>query len=91
MSLLNQSVLLKQVNDNVAALLTLSHALIQANVMPYYLHLLDPVTGAQHFQVNKDRAVDLIEQMKRRCAGYLVPKLVQEIPGDASKRDIVPT
>lgn len=84
-TLLNQTVLLKDVNDNVDALINLNQKLFYANVTPYYLHMLDPVEGAAHFDVNEQQAVQLIGQMAERLPGYLVPKLVREIAGAPSK------
>ncbi len=86
--LLNQSVLLRDVNDNATALLALSKRLLQCKTMPYYLHLLDPVKGAIHFSVNKQKALHLIRQLEEQLPGYLVPKLVQEIAGSKSKSAI---
>ncbi len=82
---LNQSVLLRGVNDSLAALTGLSERLIQIGVIPYYLHQLDPVAGAAHFQVPVERGLELVEQMRATLSGYLVPRYVQEIPGLQSK------
>jgi len=84
-TLLNQSVLLKGVNDNTDTLIDLSKRLIQCKTLPYYLHLLDPVTGAMHFEVDKQSALTLKSQMEQRLPGYLVPKLVQETAGKQAK------
>lgn len=89
--LLNQAVLLKGVNDSVEALSNLSETLTAMAVSPYYLHQLDPVAGAAHFQVNDDRAVALIEAMRERLPGYMLPRLVREIPEDLAKRPVVST
>ncbi len=86
--LLNQSVLLKGINDNAATLTALSKALFSAGVMPYYLHLLDKVNGASHFDINKTQAKQLITALTESLSGYLVPKLVQEIPHAKSKTPI---
>lgn len=83
--LLNQAVLLAGVNDSVAALEQLGRALITAGVLPYYLHQLDPVQGAAHFAVDDSRAQRLVVALQARCSGYLVPRLVREIPGEAGK------
>jgi L-lysine 2,3-aminomutase len=80
-TLLNQSVLLRGVNDNVEALCRLSEALFGAGVLPYYLHLLDKVDGAAHFDVSDAEARQLWEAMAARLPGYLVPRLVREEPG----------
>jgi L-lysine 2,3-aminomutase len=79
--LLNQSVLLKGINDSAQTLIDLSERLFEAKVLPYYLHLLDKVAGAAHFDVSKQKALQLIEEVKTRLAGYLVPKLVEERAG----------
>lgn len=84
-TLLNQSVLLAGVNDNHEALVSLSQQLFRHHVLPYYLHLLDKVQGAKHFYVEKNKAVELVSQMQKMLPGYLVPRLVQEIPGETSK------
>ena len=84
-TLLNQSVLLKGVNDDIDTLTVLSNTLFQAGVLPYYLHLLDPVQGAAHFDVPDAKATQLITNLKARCSGYLIPRLVREIPGEPNK------
>jgi EF-P beta-lysylation protein EpmB len=84
--LLNQSVLLRGVNDKAADLAALSERLFDCGVMPYYLHLLDKVSGAGHFEVGEAEALELIRQMQAELPGYLVPKLVKEIAGADSKR-----
>ena len=83
--LLNQSVLLKGINDTPEDLAELSDQLFTANVLPYYLHLLDPVEGAAHFDTNENRALEIMNQLKAILPGYLVPKLVREISGENSK------
>lgn len=84
-ALLNQSVLLKSVNDDADTLRRLSEALIGIGVLPYYLHLLDPVAGAAHFDVPAARAHQLVAALRETLPGYLVPRLVRELPGRASK------
>ncbi|MDX1945489.1 MAG: EF-P beta-lysylation protein EpmB [Pirellulaceae bacterium] len=84
--LLNQAVLLRGVNDSAAALVDLSRRLIDLGVMPYYLHQLDRVAGAAHFEVPVSRGIGLIEQMRRQLPGYGVPRYVQEIAGEEHKR-----
>ena len=85
---LNQSVLLKGVNDSVEALISLSERLIENKVIPYYLHLLDPVAGAAHYDVAIEKAREIIRQMQANTSGYLVPKLVKEEIGGVSKTQI---
>jgi len=83
---LNQSVLLAGVNDSVEPLEQLSRRLADARVMPYYLHQLDRVAGAAHFEVPIKRGIELIEQLQRRLPGYAVPRYVQEVAGEAGKK-----
>ena len=87
-TVLNQSVLLKGVNDSVDTLCDLSEALFKAGVLPYYLHLLDKVEGAEHFDVSEKRALALREGMLSRLPGYLIPKFVREIAGMAAKTSL---
>lgn len=87
-TLLNQSVLLAGVNDSVAALEELSEALFAAGVLPYYLHVLDKVQGAAHFDVPQRRAVELHERLRHRLPGYLVPRLVREVAGAPAKMPV---
>lgn len=86
--LLNQSVLLRGVNDRLESLVALSERLHELGVQPYYLHQLDPVAGAAHFAVSDQRARHLIQGMRQRLAGHLVPRLVREKPGCDSKTPI---
>jgi EF-P beta-lysylation protein EpmB len=87
-TLLNQSVLLKGVNDCTTSLATLSKRLYEAGVLPYYLHMLDPVQGAMHFDVPQSRAIEILNTLKNELPGYLLPRLVREIQGEASKTAI---
>jgi EF-P beta-lysylation protein EpmB len=89
-TLLNQSVLLRGVNDSVATLADLSEALFAAGVLPYYVHVLDPVRGAAHFDVPDDEARTLMAGLTDALPGYLVPRLVREIPGAGSKTMLPP-
>ena len=84
-TLLNQSVLLKGVNDNAATLEKLSRQLFMQGVLPYYLHQLDHANGVAHFEVSDDEARRLIAEIRTRLPGYLVPKLVREIAGKKNK------
>lgn len=84
-TLLNQSVLLQGVNDDVKSLKQLSQTLFAAGILPYYLHQLDRVSGAHHFAVSKQQALQLHETLRGQLPGYLLPKLVEEIPGEAAK------
>jgi EF-P beta-lysylation protein EpmB len=84
-ALLNQSVLLRGVNDAADTLVALSERLFACGVLPYYLHLLDPVAGAAHFDVAQGCGVRLIGELRKRLPGYLVPRLVRETPGELSK------
>jgi len=89
-TLLNQAVLLRGVNDRPDDLVALSETLFETGVLPYYLHLLDPVAGAAHFDVPEDTARGLVAEVAARLPGYLVPRLVREIPGEASKTMLQP-
>ncbi len=84
-TLLNQAVLLRGVNDSLNALLELSERLFGFGVLPYYLHALDPVEGAAHFHVPDSAARKLHQGLQESLPGYLVPRLVREIPGEACK------
>jgi EF-P beta-lysylation protein EpmB len=84
-TLLNQAVLLKGVNDSVETLRQLSHALFDADILPYYLHQMDRVTGAAHFAVADDTASKLVASLRTKLPGYLLPRLVREHPGELSK------
>lgn len=84
-TLLNQAVLLKGVNDDTDTLSELSEALFRYRVQPYYLHLLDKVQGAAHFDVPVARALELMGELRQRLPGYLVPNLVRELAGAPNK------
>ncbi len=86
--LLNQSVLLKNINDNVETLCELSENLFAAGVLPYYLHVLDKVQGAAHFDIDRDTAKQLHVELTARLSGYLVPRLVKTTPGAPAKLSI---
>jgi EF-P beta-lysylation protein EpmB len=85
-TLLNQSVLLKGVNDNLTALIELSEALFEANILPYYLHMLDRVQGSAHFEVADEEALRLENSLRNNLPGYLMPKWVREHAGMAAKQ-----
>jgi len=89
-TVLNQAVLLRGVNDRVSVLRRLSEALFRAGVMPYYLHLVDRVRGAAHFEVDEVTARELVGGLTRELPGYLVPRLVREVPGVAAKVPVPP-
>lgn len=84
-TLLNQSVILRGVNDNADVLEQLSERLFDAGVLPYYLHAFDPVAGAHHFAVPDHEAKALTRDLLERLPGFLVPRLVRELPGVGSK------
>jgi EF-P beta-lysylation protein EpmB len=86
---LNQSVLLEGVNNQVDTLQELCEALIDHGVTPYYLHQLDKVQGASHFEVSIDTGKALIEELTKRLPGYGVPRYVQEIPHMPSKTTLL--
>lgn len=90
-TLLNQAVLLRAVNDSVDALADLCERGFQAGVLPYYLHQLDRVAGAAHFEVDDARAVALHAALAVRLPGYLLPRLVREVPGAPGKTPLLAT
>ncbi len=83
--LLNQSVLLKNINNDIKTLTELSEVLFSAGVLPYYMHLLDRVKGASHFEVSDTEALNLETQLRTRLSGYLMPTFVREIAKKGSK------
>lgn len=85
-TVLNQSVLLRGVNDHAPTLALLSEKLFDIGVLPYYLHQLDPVSGATHFEVDDTRAREIIAEVSAHLSGYLVPRLVREKPGAPAKQ-----
>ena len=87
-TLLNQTVLLRQINDSVDTLAQLSETLFDYGVLPYYLHLLDKVEGAAHFYVPAEEACQLHDELRKRLSGYLLPRLVFEQGGQAAKMPI---
>jgi EF-P beta-lysylation protein EpmB len=86
--LLNQSVLLKGINDSAEVLCNLSERLFAAGVLPYYLHQLDKVAGAAHFAVPDASALQVVAELRSRLPGYLVPQLVRETAGDSAKMPV---
>lgn len=82
---LNQSVLLRGVNDDGEILVELSERLFAVGVLPYYLHMPDAVAGTAHFDVPGERALALHRHLAERLPGYLVPRLVREVPGAPAK------
>lgn len=87
--LFNQAVLLQGVNADAASQRALSIALFDAGVVPYYLHVLDRVQGAAHFQVSEETALDIMRELQQTLPGYLVPRLAREDAGAASKTLLV--
>lgn len=81
----NQAVLLKNVNDSAETLINLSHRLFEARILPYYLHVLDKVKGAHHFDLNSEKIDEIYQDVLAGLPGYLVPKLVREIAGEKNK------
>ncbi|WP_083608106.1 EF-P beta-lysylation protein EpmB [Teredinibacter haidensis] len=88
-TILNQAVLLKSINDNAPIQATLSKRLFSCGVMPYYLHLLDKVSGAAHFNVEEGAAKRIYNELLATLPGYLVPKLVREAAGAKSKTPVL--
>lgn len=89
-TLLNQAVLLRDVNDRLADQYELSQRLFECDILPYYLHVLDPVRGAAHFDVGDHEARSLWQAMQAELPGYLLPRLTREVPGDSGKRWLNP-
>ena len=87
--LLNQSVLLRNINDHPDTLVTLSEKLFDSGVLPYYLHLLDKVQNAMHFDVGEAEARSIMKKTAARLPGYLVPRLVKEQAGQPFKTPII--
>ncbi|MDA7904023.1 EF-P beta-lysylation protein EpmB [Mariniblastus sp.] len=83
--LLNQAVLLRGVNDSLGSLKDLSERLLSCRVLPYYLHQLDPVNGAAHFEVDVKQGLQLITELRSCLPGYAVPRYVQELRGEPNK------
>ena len=83
--LLNQSVLLKGINDDAEILIDLSEALFSLNILPYYLHLLDKAKGTSHFETPIPKAKAIQKQLRRKLPGFLVPRMVWEKQGEAYK------
>lgn len=89
-TLLNQTVLLAGINDDVGSLTDLSERLFDFGVLPYYLHLLDPVAGAAHFDVAEAKARKLMAEVAAQLPGYLVPRLVRDVEGAPAKVVLIP-
>jgi L-lysine 2,3-aminomutase len=83
---LNQAVLLRGINDTAEALIDLSRRLVDLRVMPYYLHQLDRVASAAHFEVAISRGLELMAELRTALPGYAVPRYVQEVAGETHKR-----
>ena len=88
--MLSQTVLLKGVNDSVETLAALFERAVESGLTPYYLHQLDRVSGAAHFAVERERGLEIVRSLKQTLPGYMVPRYVEEVPGDSSKRPIAP-
>lgn len=87
-TLLNQSVLLKGVNDSPDTMAKLCRKLFEQGILPYYIHQLDHAKGVAHFEISDKEARSLIENIRRVLPGYLVPRLVREIAGEKSKTPV---
>ena len=85
---LNQAVLLRGINDNVLVQIALSQSLFSAGALPYYLHMLDKVKGAAHFDVDEAKAQVMMQELDAQLPGYMVPKLVREIAGGRAKSPV---
>lgn len=87
-ALLNQSVLLRSINDSADVLAELSYRLFDCGVIPYYLHLFDKVQNAAHFDISAKQATIIVDNLRKKLPGYLVPKLVTEIAGEPCKTPV---
>jgi len=87
--ILNQSVLLKGINDDVTSLKMLFETLVNHGVLPYYLHQLDRVQGAAHFEVETNKGMWLIKELAKQLPGYAIPKYVREVAGESNKTPIL--
>jgi EF-P beta-lysylation protein EpmB len=87
--LLNQSVLLRGINDSVERLRSLSTALLDHGILPYYLHQLDRVRGAWHFEVEEKRGKEILKELIDKLPGYSVPLYVREVAGEKSKTNLL--
>ncbi len=88
-TLLNQSVLLRHINDDAIQLSSLSQRLFECGILPYYIHQLDKVKGAAHFEVSDEKIRMLQKQLREILPGYLVPRFVREVSGERSKQPLV--
>lgn len=88
-TLYNQTVLLRNINDNAEILAELSHKLFEFRVQPYYLHVLDKVAGAAHFDIAIQQSRKIYQQLSSQLSGYLLPRLVQDLPDRPAKTIIV--
>jgi L-lysine 2,3-aminomutase len=86
---LNQAVLLQNINDYADAQEQLSLSLVNAGVLPYYLHQLDRVDGTQHFEVSETVGQQILSALQARLPGYAVPRYVREIPGATGKTPLL--
>lgn len=86
--LLCQSVLLKGVNDDISALVELCNTLVDHGITPYYVHQLDRVKGAAHFEVSEEKGKALMAELRKRVSGYALPRYVKEIAGEPHKTEI---
>jgi EF-P beta-lysylation protein EpmB len=84
-TLLNQSVFLRDVNDSAQILSELSNKLFESSILPYYIHLLDKVTGAERFLVNDKKAKEIYKKLQTLLPGYLVPRMVRDEGGDSKR------
>ena len=89
-TVLNQAVLLRGINDSAEQLGALCERLVDCGVLPYYLHQLDRVSGAKHFEADREKGLAILKQLAKNLPGYAVPKYVQEIAGQPSKSPITP-
>ena len=85
LTLLNQSVFLKDVNDDAKVLAELSYKLFESSILPYYIHLLDKVTGAERFLISDKEANEIFIKLQKLVPGYLLPRLVRDEGGESKR------
>ena len=86
----SQTVLLKDVNDDVALMKKLMHGLLVRRVKPYYLYQCDPITGSAHFRTSVAKGLEIIDGLRGHTTGYAVPTYVIDAPGGGGKIPLLP-
>jgi lysine 2,3-aminomutase len=86
----SQSVLLKDVNDDVETMKELVHRLLRIRVRPYYIYQCDPIPGSAHFRTSVEKGLEIIEGLRGHTTGYAVPHFVIDAPGGGGKLPLLP-